>query len=124
MGGYEFMKSRLEKNTGDVSVGSGSKYTAGALNKLGCGWVSGLIASLFCYPMDTVKRQLMLDGSAGFKAAYNGEITKCIRVLYGEGGVTAFYRGCFLNALKSAPVCALTLVCNDFMRKLLKVDTQ
>ena len=112
LGGYEFSKDKIQ-------IGAEWSNT---MNNLACGWVSGLMASLFCYPMDTVKRQLMLDGSTGFKSRYNGSIINCIKVLYVEEGVMAFYRGCLLNALKSAPSCALTLVCNDAMKKLLGID--
>jgi hypothetical protein len=28
--------------------------------RLGCGWVAGLSGSLACYPMDTVKRRMMV----------------------------------------------------------------
>lgn len=31
-------------------------------------------------------------------------------------GLGAFYRGCLLNAFKSAPAAALTFVCNDLLR--------
>ena len=93
MGGYEFLKTRLPS---DEKFASSWLSTAATL---GCGWVAGICGSLVCYPMDTVKRQLMLDGTHGFKARYDSRIVKCCRVLYREGGVRIFYSGCLVNVL-------------------------
>merc|ERR1711879_187072 len=104
MGGYEYFK-RLLPNTEQ----SQSSWWF-SMQKLGVGWLSGMTGSLLCYPMDTVKRQLMLDGSLGFQSKYDASIVKCVKVLYSEGGVRPFYKGCLFNCLKSAPSAALTLV--------------
>ena len=113
MGGYEFAKAQLPSN---------EEFTSSWLctvAKLGCGWVSGLCGSLVCYPLDTMKRQMMLDGAHGFRARYDNRIIKCFAVLYREGGISAFYPGCLINVLKSAPSLALTFVANDMFRQLL-----
>jgi hypothetical protein len=57
MGGYNYLKSRLPRDTPEGSWQS-------IWSKLFVGWVSGLAGSLTCYPIDTVKRSLMLDGSS------------------------------------------------------------
>jgi hypothetical protein len=67
--------------------------------------------------MDTVKRQLMLDGCKGFQAQYNNSIFFCIRTIYAKNGIQGFYRGCLLNALKAAPVAAIAFYMNDFLRR-------
>ncbi|GAB5355356.1 hypothetical protein AAMO2058_000198800 [Amorphochlora amoebiformis] len=103
MGGYEYLKAYVGNDP---------------VRKLGAGWASGLIASLVCYPMDTVKRQLMLDGALGCQSRYNGEIYTCIKTLYKEAGIRAFFGGCLVNALKSSPTAALTFVMNDYLRVL------
>lgn len=105
MGGYEYFKRLVPSDD--------------PLRKFGIGWASGLVGSLVCYPLDTVKRQLMLDGSLGFQSKYSGSISTCMTVLYREEGVRAFYRGGLLNAIKSAPVAGLTFVFNDVFRNLL-----
>jgi solute carrier family 25 (adenine nucleotide translocator) protein 4/5/6/31 len=102
MGGYEFLKGQIPAD------GAGGGATE--LKKLGAGWVSGVSASLICYPLDTVKRQLMIQNGAGGAGAV-------IRSLYASGGVRGFYHGCTLNALKSAPCVALTYVLNDVIRE-------
>lgn len=112
MGGYEYFKRLLPS---DEKSQSPLWFT---LQKLGVGWLSGMTGSLVCYPMDTIKRQLMLDGSLGFQSKYDGSISKCVSVLYREGGLRPFYKGCLFNCLKSAPSAGLTLVINDVFRKL------
>lgn len=112
LGGYEYFKHFLPSDEKSQS----SWWFQ--IQKLGVGWVSGLTGSLVCYPLDTIKRQLMLDGSLGFQSKYDGSIITCGRVLYCEGGVRSFYNGCLFNALKAAPSAALTLVINDVFRKL------
>ena len=97
--------------------------TPGVLGTVAIGWSSGLLASLVCYPLDTVKRQLMLDGGVGFAGKYDGRIVNCVSCLYKEAGLAAFYRGCFLNALKSAPATAMTFVLNDAIRSSIAQKT-
>eukprot|EP00940_MAST-03C_sp_MAST-3C-sp2_P002558 g2558.t1 len=114
LGGYDFLKSSLSK--GDDSA-------LGVPASVAIGWVSGLLGSLTCYPMDTVKRQLMLDGGGKeFESKYDGSVRKCVGSLMRNGGLRAFYRGCLLNALKSAPATAMTFVLNDKIRQMWKRD--
>eukprot|EP00468_Gymnochlora_sp_CCMP2014_P000753 CAMPEP_0167741182 /NCGR_PEP_ID=MMETSP0110_2-20121227/715_1 /TAXON_ID=629695 /ORGANISM="Gymnochlora sp., Strain CCMP2014" /LENGTH=255 /DNA_ID=CAMNT_0007625207 /DNA_START=41 /DNA_END=808 /DNA_ORIENTATION=- len=103
MGGYEY----LRKYVGNDPI-----------RKLGAGWISGLLASLLCYPLDTVKRQLMLDGALGMRSRYGGSIFACLRGLYAQSGLYGFYGGCLVNALKSSPTAALTFVLNDYLRAI------
>ena len=62
--GYNFLKDNYSEHiatlTGPCVI----------LSKLAVGWASGLMGSLTCYPLDTVKRVLMVDGSeaAGMSA--------------------------------------------------------
>jgi len=108
LGGYEYFKRLLPVE--------GEEDWLGWARKAGVGWASGLTGSLVCYPLDTVKRQMMLDGSRGFQSRYDGSVRACVRLLYREGGLATFYRGCLFNALKSAPATGLTLVMNDIFR--------
>ena len=107
LGGYEFLKSYLSSKDNEK---------LGTRKSLLAAWGSGLAGSIACYPMDTVKRQLMLDSNL---ERYNGRISICVRNMYSQIGIRAFYRGCTLNALKSAPVTAVTYVLNDRIREYL-----
>lgn len=114
MGGYEYLKSTLPSpDSPDASL------PMLVLSKLGAGWISGLCGSLTCYPVDTIKRQMMLDGADGFKSRYGGRISTCVTMMVKEGGIRCFYNGCMINAMKSSPAAAITLVTNDFLRWLL-----
>merc|ERR1711974_564433 len=96
LGGYRFLKERFGGN--DPQVGTISRNVL-------IGYCSGLTGSLICYPLDTVKRRLMV--SRGKKEA----ALVCISKLYREGILT-FYRGCLVNALKSAPNFAIVMTLN------------
>merc|ERR1712232_1169860 len=87
MGGYEYFKRWLPSHDR-----SGTHWKLN-LQKAAVGWTSGLAGSLLCYPLDTVKRQLMLDGSHGFQSKYDGSMINCVRVLHREAGFRAFYNG-------------------------------
>lgn len=67
--------------------------------------------------MDTLKRRVMLDGTVGFgsTAKGRGTIGYAAHMLRTEG-LGAFYRGCLVNAFKSAPAASLTFVLNDTLR--------
>ena len=128
-GGYEYLKARLPRPAGsDAEGGDGRVTVVGLWSKLGCGWLAGLSASLTCYPADTVKRQLMLTGSAVTAASNSSTAPKtaetvrgCVARMYRAGGVRVFYRGCLINAVNSGPAAAITFVVNDLLRELLEL---
>lgn len=143
LGGYEFLKAQLLPSllNDDLAKPEDLAFRRTAFS-LGCGWFSGLCASLVCYPMDTIKRQLMLDGawvkegrheggnSRGnvvWSRKYKGKIRNCFRSLYKQGKMQGrvlapFYAGCFINAMKSSPAAAITFVANDWLRDLFNIN--
>mmetsp|Transcript_35690 Transcript_35690/g.72746 ORF Transcript_35690/g.72746 Transcript_35690/m.72746 type:complete len:316 (+) Transcript_35690:191-1138(+) len=115
LGGYEYLKARLSP-TEDTPM-----------MRLGAAWFCGVCGSLTCFPIDTVKRRIMLDGSPGFATSTAGSKNprdlaggsgawSYVRKMYADGGMRVFYRGCLVNAGKSAPAVALTFVCNDALK--------
>jgi hypothetical protein len=114
---YETLKQRLTLGGGVTSkeeLGL-AQYT---LRSIGVGCIAGVTASLICYPVDTLRRNVMLYGSKGFAgASESSSVAACARRLYAHngGGIRNFYRGCLLNAAKSAPTAALTFVTNDLL---------
>jgi hypothetical protein len=133
IGGFEYFKRRIPEEHNTPAM------------KLAVAWTVGVAASLACFPIDTVKRRVMLDGTIGFKqseakeamsnvsrSTHNNNNTSAPRVervargtlvyvreMYNTGGIGVFYRGCILNALKSAPGAALTFVANDYLKAVL-----
>ena len=116
MGGYNWLKDKYESRP-DQQKGS-------PLKNLLFGWMSGTTASLVCYPMDTIKRRMMLLGSidhGSWAASVSGEnIRATFRdALAGHGGFRGLYAGCMVNALNSGPAAAITFAANDVLREML-----
>jgi hypothetical protein len=103
LGGYQFLKGLWIVSDVDPRA------------KLAASWLSGLCASLICYPLDSVKRRIMVDGAHG-GSKYGGSIQGCVRSVIATEGLRGLYRGCILNALKSAPTFAVTATLNDYLR--------
>ncbi|KAG8469425.1 hypothetical protein KFE25_005880 [Diacronema lutheri] len=103
LGGFEYIKASLSASHVDPR------------SKLAASWLSGLCASLLCYPLDSVKRRLMVDGVTG-GGMYGGSIARCITTVIRLEGARGLYRGCLLNALKSAPTFAATATMNDLLK--------
>ena len=53
--------------------------------RVGAGVASGVCATTACYPLDTVRRQLMLDGALGFQSRYQGSILRCVGYTWAQG---------------------------------------
>ena len=129
LGGFEWVKAkvvRAERGAGSCSGGDGGGGGEGDLAKLSptqslaIGWGCGLVASLACYPLDTVKRRLMVAQASGRDG---GSVRSCCTRLWAEGGgvPALFYRGCAVNALKSSPAAAMTFTFNDMFKTWLGV---
>ncbi|CAE7775814.1 mcfB [Symbiodinium pilosum] len=109
---YEGIKQRL------LPVGSTGVLPSGP--QILAGVTSGLTAASICYPMDTVRRQLMLDGALGFDARYGGSLWKCCNHLWRQGGFPLFYRGWTATLLKAVPTVTITFLTKDFLSEMLK----
>lgn len=74
-------------------------------------------AGIIAYPIDTVRRRMMMQsGNKGEARLYNGSLD-CSRKIYrNEGGITSFYKGCFSNILRGLGG-AIVLVMYDQMKK-------
>jgi len=98
LGGYAFVNKNIKRG----------EERNGIFQKLLTGYMCGMTASLFCYPMDTLKRRLMTSG-------YRVSALKCTQDIISNNGISGFYRGCLVNAMKSAPALAITLTTNDLL---------
>jgi len=105
--GYEGLKQRLRHTK------HGRKFAQPF-----AGLVSGAVATTVCYPLDTLRRQLMLEGARGYEARYERSFIKCCTILWLEGGLKRFYRGWSVTLLKSVPTIAITFVVNDSLKEL------
>ena len=119
MGGYNWLKERFE-----------IPQKQAPWCHLLFGWLSGTTASLVCYPMDTIKRRMMLAGSIDHARTVTGSTTvnygiaTTVRDVIKQSGARGLYAGCMVNALTSGPAAAITFSANDFLREsFLKQET-
>lgn len=104
---YEGLKQRLM-----VPGAAGSPLWC---RQVFAGLCSGVAATTMCYPLDTVRRQLMLDGALGFDSRYQGSILRCCKYLWSQGVVLPFYRGWSVTLLKSVPSVSITFLTKDLL---------
>lgn len=93
------------------------------VKKLGIGVVAGGCASMTMYPIDTMRRRLMLDGARGFKSKYTG-LYSVFRITMREEGFRAFYRGAGVNLIKACPDAAITFYSFDLFRRYFSDTTE
>jgi solute carrier family 25 (adenine nucleotide translocator) protein 4/5/6/31 len=79
-----------------------------------------IAAATFAYPIDTIRRRLMMQsGKAAADVQYT-TMSGCIsHIMKNEGGVMAFYKGCFANNTR-AIASALVLVLYDELKEYFK----
>jgi len=75
-------------------------------------------AGIASYPLDTVRRRLMMtSGQTGADRMYNGTMD-CFRKIYADEGGRAFFKGCLSNVLRGTGG-ALVLVFYDKIQNML-----
>lgn len=81
------------------------------------GWIVTVTAGLASYPIDTIRRRMMMTSGTGAK--YNGSLDCAVQIMKGEG-VTSFFKGAGANILRGvagAGVLAGFDVVQDFYVK-------
>lgn len=79
------------------------------------GGVAGVMAWVFCTPMDVVKARMQMSGSGGRE--YSG-VLHCMRVSLREEGVRVFFKGLLLNSIRAFPVNAVTFLSYEGLMRL------
>jgi len=75
-------------------------------------------AGIVSYPLDTIRRRLMMTaGKTGKDKLYDGTLD-CIKKIFQQEGGRAFFKGCFSNVLRGTGG-ALVLVFNDLIKDAL-----
>uniref|UniRef100_A0A0K0DL56 ADP/ATP translocase n=1 Tax=Angiostrongylus cantonensis TaxID=6313 RepID=A0A0K0DL56_ANGCA len=78
------------------------------------GQVVTLIAAMLSYPLDTIRRRLMM--AAGHKNfMYKGTID-CTKYIYVNEGWKAFFNGALVNAMRGTGAALVLAVCNEFAK--------
>ncbi|XP_038882016.1 probable envelope ADP,ATP carrier protein, chloroplastic [Benincasa hispida] len=75
--------------------------------------ISASCATLTCYPLDTVRRQMQMRGTP-YKT-----VLEAISGIIAHDGVVGLYRGFVPNALKTLPNSSIRLTVYDFVKRLI-----
>ncbi|KAJ8898964.1 hypothetical protein K2173_008465 [Erythroxylum novogranatense] len=89
------------------------KYKDKAQSSLLTAVVSAAVATLTCYPLDTVRRQMQMKGSP-YKS-----VLDAIPGIIERDGVIGLYRGFLPNALKNLPNSSIRLTTFDIVKRLI-----
>ncbi|GMH43476.1 hypothetical protein BSKO_11398 [Bryopsis sp. KO-2023] len=76
------------------------------------GFTAALIATSFCYPLDTVRRQIQLQSKNGLP------LLQTIKGIKANDGIGGFYRGFVPNAIKNLPNKGIRLSTFDAVKSL------
>ena len=76
------------------------------------GFAAGAIATAFCFPIDTLRRNKIVRPT--------DSIPSVAASLFHEGGVRRYYRGVGIAVTKAAPTVAITMLVNDAILEALR----
>ena len=91
LGTYNYMRKNISFSSGE------DLWT-----RTGCGLVSGFVATLVCFPLDTLRRNKMVRPSDSISFVFKS-----------LGAFSRFYRGLSVALVKSAPTVTLTMLLNE-----------
>jgi len=97
----------------DTIAGTDIMKDAGFFKKFGVGYTVTVTAGLLSYPLDTIRRRMMMT-SGGKVAKYNSSID-CARQIIAKEGVSSMYKGAGSNVLRGL-AGALVLVGFDYAK--------
>lgn len=96
-----------------VKKGLPEKYQKRTEASLITGLISATVATLSCYPLDTVRRQMQMRGTP-YKT-----VLDAIQGILERDGLVGLYRGFIPNALKTLPNSSIRLTTFDTVKRLI-----
>jgi solute carrier family 25 phosphate transporter 23/24/25/41 len=93
LGTYKFLSTRYPART--------------QRDRLIHGFTAGAVATVICFPLDTLRRNKIVKPESRISEVANG--------LLKEGGVRRFYRGLGIAVAKAAPTVSFTMMANDYL---------
>lgn len=89
--------------------------------KMGCGAAAAMSAQVLVYPVDTVRRCVMMSGAQGTAQGerYAGGIDCFIKLLRSQGPA-ALYRGCLANSCKTMLGAPIQFVMYDLIKSTMQ----
>lgn len=83
--------------------------------KIATGAAAGLVGQAACYPVDTVRRRMQLNGAPGQLIKYTS-YGECVRSMAAHEGLTSFYRGIGVACIKTVPAAAMHFLAFDLLK--------
>ena len=83
---------------------------------LSLGALAGLTAQTFCFPLDTVRRRMQMEGTA-YKSTFDA-----FRTILRVEGARGFYKGMLPNAVKIVPNNGIRFLAFDFFTRMFGVE--
>eukprot|EP00938_MAST-03A_sp_MAST-3A-sp1_P000157 g157.t1 len=83
---------------------------------LSLGALAGLTAQTFCFPLDTVRRRMQMEGTA-YKSTFDA-----FRTILRVEGARGFYKGMLPNAVKIVPNNGIRFLAFDFFTRIFGVE--
>lgn len=96
---YDWLRSAVARREREIASGSSATNTSPLL-KAYCGAAAAMVANLFMYPNDTLRRRMQLQGADGKPPRSTAQVA--IDLLRKEGPL-AFYRGVGATLLRAVP---------------------
>ena len=91
---------------------------AGILFSFCIGFTVETIAGIIAYPIDTVRRRMMMQsGNTAEQRLYHGSIDCTKKIFANEGGISPFFKGCLSNVIRGLGG-AIVLVLYDELKKM------
>ena len=132
LGGYDFLKKELSiykrkqkhpqesklssDTTSNNEVPSSASVVLPMYERLVVAQLVSMVASTFHYPLDTIRRRLMMQSDME-KPKYKHAMD-CLKKIYQEEGIGGYYRGLGTNYIRSIGA-ALVLVSYDYFKSIL-----
>lgn len=86
--------------------------------RFGSSTLALLLAQTLCYPFDTVKRRMQLNGAKGHKNLYRNDLDCFRKIISEEGGVRGLYAGFSVNLVRCLPMAVIQYVVFKSFRTL------
>ena len=122
MGSFELFNHLLESKETVFAKRDDTLFLYKFLIRFGSSTLSLLIAQSLCYPLDTVKRRMQLNGAFGHKNIYKNDWHCLQKIIKKEGIQRGLYAGWTVNLVRCVPLTIIQYILFQNMRCITKVD--
>ncbi len=120
MGSFEAFNKLLDSSNTKFNKRDDIWFIYKLLIRFGASSLSLLIAQGICYPLDTIKRRMQLNGSQGHKNIYKNDY-HCFQKILKEEGYRGLYQGWTINIVRCLPLALIQYVMFQNLRFMSKL---